>query len=82
MQDGAASLLSRHLSAPRQNSSLSNTAFGVLKEAFTRLTARNGNAWTSGQWMTERVEVPTSPGRKPWQVIRHLVRAKVSSRLN
>lgn len=55
MQDGAASLLSRHLSAPSQESSLSPTARAILTSAFTRLTARDENAWTSGQWMTERI---------------------------
>jgi alkylation response protein AidB-like acyl-CoA dehydrogenase len=51
MTDGAASLLSRHLS----NSSLSPSIRPVLESAFKRLTSRDpSQAWTSGQWMTER----------------------------
>jgi alkylation response protein AidB-like acyl-CoA dehydrogenase len=53
MQDGAASLLSRHLSTPTSN--LTAEARGVLQKAFKNLTARDESAWTSGQWMTERV---------------------------
>jgi alkylation response protein AidB-like acyl-CoA dehydrogenase len=55
MQDGAASLLRRHLSVPEQSSSLTPVARSVLKEALDRLTSRDENAWTSGQWMTERI---------------------------
>jgi hypothetical protein len=55
MQDGAASLLMRHLATPSHDSSLTSTARNVFKAAFTRLAARDENAWTSGQWMTERI---------------------------
>lgn len=55
MQDGAASLLSRHLSASSRDSFLTPTARAVLEKAFKYLTSRDENAWTSGQWMTERV---------------------------
>lgn len=51
MTDGAASLLWRHLS----DSSLSPSIRTVIKSAFSRLTSRDpSQAWTSGQWMTER----------------------------
>ena len=51
MTDGAASLLSRHLSS----TSLSPSIRPVLESAFKRLTSRDPSlAWTSGQWMTER----------------------------
>ncbi|KAK3686040.1 hypothetical protein B0T22DRAFT_492853 [Podospora appendiculata] len=53
MQDGAARLLQRHLSAP--DSSVSPTQRRVLQNAYDHLTSREpGKAWTSGQWMTER----------------------------
>ena len=55
MQDGAASLLKRHLATESKDSPLSSTARDVLKVAFARLTARDEKAWTSGQWMTERI---------------------------
>jgi len=51
MTDGAASLLSRHLSS----SPLEPSTRSVLESAFSRLTSRDpSQAWTSGQWMTER----------------------------
>lgn len=51
MTDGAASLLSQHLS----NASLSSTLRPVIASALSRLTSRDpSQAWTSGQWMTER----------------------------
>lgn len=55
MQDGAAALLSRHLSAAPPSPALTSTARTVFEKAFTHLTARDESAWTSGQWMTERV---------------------------
>jgi alkylation response protein AidB-like acyl-CoA dehydrogenase len=51
MTDGAASLLCRHI----LSDSLSPSVRSVLESAFKRLTSRDpGQAWTSGQWMTER----------------------------
>lgn len=51
MTDGAACLLSSHLSS----ASLSSSLRPVLESAFMRLTSRDpSQAWTSGQWMTER----------------------------
>jgi alkylation response protein AidB-like acyl-CoA dehydrogenase len=51
MTDGAASLLSRHLSSP----SLSPALRPIFASAFSRLISRDpAYAWTSGQWMTER----------------------------
>lgn len=55
MQDGAASLLKRHLTSPRLASQLSQVQHRVFEDAFGRLTSRDpALAWTSGQWMTER----------------------------
>lgn len=52
MHDGAARLLQRHLASP----DLAGTQRRVLQNAFERLCSRNPRrAWTSGQWMTERV---------------------------
>jgi len=46
MTDGAASLLARTLSSPSRE---------VFQSAYQHLTSRNPReAWTSGQWMTER----------------------------
>jgi alkylation response protein AidB-like acyl-CoA dehydrogenase len=53
MQDGAASLLKRHLET--SDSSISPATLEVYKSAFAHLTSRKADAWTSGQWMTERV---------------------------
>ncbi|KAG9235445.1 putative acyl-CoA dehydrogenase [Amylocarpus encephaloides] len=53
MQDGAASLLKRHLT--RDDSSVDTNTFEVYKSAYAHLTMRKSDAWTSGQWMTERV---------------------------
>ncbi|KAH8685692.1 acyl-CoA dehydrogenase [Tricladium varicosporioides] len=53
MQDGAASLLKRHLS--NTDSSVDSANLDVYKSAYKRLTSRERDAWTSGQWMTERV---------------------------
>lgn len=51
MQDGAAKLLATHLSSPH----LDPTRRRVFQRAFDRLISRDPkNAWTSGQWMTER----------------------------
>ncbi|PHH76579.1 hypothetical protein CDD80_1400 [Ophiocordyceps camponoti-rufipedis] len=51
MQDGAASLLRGHL----QKSGLEERQRRVMEDAFRRLTSRDpAEAWTSGQWMTER----------------------------
>ncbi|KAK0635791.1 hypothetical protein B0T17DRAFT_587167 [Bombardia bombarda] len=57
MQDGAARLLQRHLSKPPQQSgNMDPTQRRVLQNAFDHLTSRDpATAWTSGQWMTERV---------------------------
>ncbi|EKG12886.1 hypothetical protein MPH_09985 [Macrophomina phaseolina MS6] len=53
MSDGAARLLSRQLS--RADPPLSSAERDVLAAAFDRLTSRDpSQAWTSGQWMTER----------------------------
>lgn len=53
MQDGAATLLAHHISlSSSQDDSLRQT---VLQKAYERLTARDEDAWTSGQWMTERI---------------------------
>ncbi|KAF4622772.1 hypothetical protein G7Y89_g14254 [Cudoniella acicularis] len=52
MQDGAASLLKRHIT---NGSNITPTTRDVFKHAFTHLTARGEDAWTSGQWMTERI---------------------------
>lgn len=52
MTDGAAKLLARQLAG----NSLSETERGVFQEAYRRLVSRDPEvAWTSGQWMTERV---------------------------
>ncbi|KAG9242254.1 very-long-chain acyl-CoA dehydrogenase [Calycina marina] len=51
MQDGAASLLKRHL----QSGSLDAATHALFSAVYGRLTARHEDAWTSGQWMTERV---------------------------
>ncbi|TAQ88141.1 hypothetical protein B7494_g3530 [Chlorociboria aeruginascens] len=51
MQDGAASLLKRHLSS----TSLDPITRSVFQAAFSRLISRDDDAWTSGQWMTERI---------------------------
>jgi alkylation response protein AidB-like acyl-CoA dehydrogenase len=51
MQDGAASLLKSHIAAP---STLDPIKQEVFTKAFESLTSRAENAWTSGQWMTER----------------------------
>jgi len=51
MTDGAASLLRRHLSGTKLNEQQRT----VFTEAYRRLTSRDpSEAWTSGQWMTER----------------------------
>ncbi|GAB1744026.1 hypothetical protein NU219Hw_g1064t1 [Hortaea werneckii] len=51
MTDGAASLLRRHLSGTK----LTEQQRSVFTEAYRRLTSRDpSEAWTSGQWMTER----------------------------
>ncbi|RDA93750.1 hypothetical protein CP533_0205 [Ophiocordyceps camponoti-saundersi (nom. inval.)] len=51
MQDGAASLLRKHLKIPN----LSKHQRHAMEDALRRLTSRNpASAWTSGQWMTER----------------------------
>ena len=55
MQDGAASLLRKHLSSPKLVSQLSPEQRKVFEDAYRRLTSRDPTvAWTSGQWMTER----------------------------
>ncbi|KAG5979583.1 hypothetical protein E4U55_005009 [Claviceps digitariae] len=55
MQDGAASLLRRHLVHPGSSATLSADERKVFESAYKRLTSRQpGYAWTSGQWMTER----------------------------
>jgi alkylation response protein AidB-like acyl-CoA dehydrogenase len=52
MQDGAATLLSRHL---RDGDGDQPGVMNVFREAYRRLTSRDPEvAWTSGQWMTER----------------------------
>lgn len=51
MTDGAARLLSRHLSTD----SLSSESRSIYQSAYDRLISRDPRyAWTSGQWMTER----------------------------
>jgi alkylation response protein AidB-like acyl-CoA dehydrogenase len=51
MTDGAAKLLSKHLSSK----GLDPATRPVLQDAYDRLTSRDPrHAWTSGQWMTER----------------------------
>ncbi|KAH7381999.1 hypothetical protein BKA64DRAFT_713242 [Cadophora sp. MPI-SDFR-AT-0126] len=51
MTDGAARLLSLHLSSK----ALDPSTRAVFKNAYDRLTSRDSEyAWTSGQWMTER----------------------------
>ncbi|KAH9207051.1 hypothetical protein DL95DRAFT_528095 [Leptodontidium sp. 2 PMI_412] len=51
MTDGAARLLSLHLSSKNLDSSTR----AVFQNAYDRLTSRSTtHAWTSGQWMTER----------------------------
>lgn len=51
MQDGAASLLQRHLA----KADLDQTRRAVFQNAYDHLISRiPGYAWTSGQWMTER----------------------------
>lgn len=51
MTDGAASLCKQHLSSASTSSALRP----VLEEAYRRLISRDpSEAWTSGQWMTER----------------------------
>ncbi|KAI6841184.1 hypothetical protein KC340_g8958 [Hortaea werneckii] len=51
MTDGAASLLRSHLSGTKLNEQQRS----VFTEAYRRLTSRDpSEAWTSGQWMTER----------------------------
>ncbi|KAF2493883.1 acyl-CoA dehydrogenase/oxidase C-terminal [Lophium mytilinum] len=52
MQDGAARLLSLHLA--RKDIELSETERRVFERAYRHLIARDAEAWTSGQWMTER----------------------------
>ncbi|KAL6415166.1 putative acyl-CoA dehydrogenase AidB [Ilyonectria robusta] len=55
MQDGAARLLQTHLSTPALASKLSAEEKKVFENAFQHLISRDpSNAWTSGQWMTER----------------------------
>lgn len=52
MTDGAASLLAKHLSSPDGDQPGRNA---VLKEYYRRLVSDDPDqAWTSGQWMTER----------------------------
>lgn len=52
MTDGAAKLLAAHL----DDSDIDQPGFNeVVREAFRRLTSRDpSEAWTTGQWMTER----------------------------
>lgn len=52
MQDGAATLLRSHILSASDSDLVRQEVF---KAAFERLTARDKNAWTSGQWMTERI---------------------------
>ncbi|KAF9766250.1 hypothetical protein IL306_001374 [Fusarium sp. DS 682] len=55
MQDGAARLLQIHLSSPELTAKLTEEQKKVFENAFNHLISRNPeNAWTSGQWMTER----------------------------
>ncbi|KAH9212834.1 hypothetical protein DL95DRAFT_524878 [Leptodontidium sp. 2 PMI_412] len=52
MTDGAATLLAKHLA----NKELAPELRAVLGPAYARMTTRDPRrAWTSGQWMTERV---------------------------
>ncbi|KAL9046460.1 MAG: hypothetical protein Q9214_000706 [Letrouitia sp. 1 TL-2023] len=52
MTDGAAKMLSAHINLKFETSDARN----VFKAAYNRLISRDpGYAWTSGQWMTERV---------------------------
>ncbi|KAF4549966.1 Hypothetical protein D9617_19g102710 [Elsinoe fawcettii] len=54
MQDGAAGLLTRLLANPQANG-ISPQTVPILRSARDRLTSRDPlQAWTSGQWMTER----------------------------
>ncbi|KAN0110611.1 acyl-CoA dehydrogenase/oxidase C-terminal [Hyaloscypha variabilis] len=51
MTDGAAKLLKTHLASDQ----LGPTTRRVFQDAYDRVTSRDPrNAWTSGQWMTER----------------------------
>ena len=53
MSDGAARLLSRHLERLENGS---NSDYIVLSKAYEHLVSRDtASAWTSGQWMTERI---------------------------
>ncbi|RGP69419.1 acyl- dehydrogenase [Fusarium longipes] len=55
MQDGAARLLQTHLESPELSKNLTETERRVFENAFQHLTSRDPmDAWTSGQWMTER----------------------------
>ncbi|KAJ6789647.1 hypothetical protein PWT90_10298 [Aphanocladium album] len=55
MQDGAACLLRRHLTEPSLSAKLTPDERRVYEDAYRRLTSRDPReAWTSGQWMTER----------------------------
>ena len=56
MTDGAARLLSEQLKRlANSNTNEDKVKMGVLQDALRRLTSRDTNeAWTSGQWMTER----------------------------
>jgi alkylation response protein AidB-like acyl-CoA dehydrogenase len=52
MTDGAAKLLKAHLSSTQLDSQTRR----VFQDAYDRLTSRDPQkAWTSGQWMTERI---------------------------
>ncbi|KAF4591890.1 acyl-CoA dehydrogenase [Ophiocordyceps camponoti-floridani] len=63
MQDGAASLLRWHL----KESSLEARQRRAMEHVFRRLTSRDpAEAWTSGQWMTERAGGVTSRRRRRW----------------
>lgn len=53
MQDGAATLLKRHLYL--SSSSSDSHRETVFRMAYHRLISRDKDAWTSGQWMTERI---------------------------
>ena len=55
MQDGAARLLQLHLGDAKRASRLSDEQRLVFENAFSHLISRDpAEAWTSGQWMTER----------------------------
>lgn len=55
MQDGAARLLQTHLNDPALSKKLTEIQRQVFENAFKHLISRDpANAWTSGQWMTER----------------------------